>query len=557
MRRDLPAMAAETFDVVVVGGGIHGICAARDAALRGYTVALLERGDFGTATSHNSLKLVHGGLRYIQHLDFGRMRRSLLERRAWLKTAPHLVRPLQFTMQTFGHVTRGPEALWTACRVHDALGYDRNRGLTPERRMPPGRLLSRSEVDAILPGAANDAHNGGACWYDGQMLDPSRIMIECVESATDAGAAAANYAEVFGILTSRSGACGVRLRDRLTGDSFEIRSRSVVNAAGPWVDDVLRTVERETRDVASDRPHNLNMNIVTRPIVASSAIGVKSKRRSDSRVDAGGRLYFITPWRGVSVIGTTHVPYSGAPDDSAVSDEHIAEFVDEINAAHPPAELAPEDVLYCYWGLTPSEGELEAGEAKRSRHGEVVDHGRENGPAGLYSIVGVKWTTARWMAQVAIDRVEETLGVQKRPCTTDTALLPGARGYPGASALQQTARRELPVEVNDDDVNDLVIDYGVRWATIRDGADDHGALNGASLFAAKVRRSVDGEMAVRLADVLMRRTNLLQRGLLRRNHVAECARIMAETLGWSTSEAAKQMTEFEQQAAAMHTRIAA
>jgi glycerol-3-phosphate dehydrogenase len=211
MKRELARLADTTFDVVVVGGGIYGAAIAREASLRGLAVALVEKGDFASATSSNSHKIVHGGLRYLQHGDLFRVRASIRERSALLRIAPHLVRVQSFLMPTYGHGLRGREALVAALSLNELLSFDRNRGLDRSRQIPPARMLSATECSRLAPGIPREGLTGGALWYDGLMIDSERMVLAFLMSAAEKGAALANYAAATATLVRRKGcASGTR-----------------------------------------------------------------------------------------------------------------------------------------------------------------------------------------------------------------------------------------------------------------------------------------------------------------------------------------------------------
>lgn len=547
MRRSLEKIAGKCFDLIVVGGGIHGICVARDAALRGLSVALLERGDFGGETSHNSLKIVHGGLRYVQHLDFRRMRQSVLERRAWLRIAPHLVRPLKIIMLTHGHTTRGPEALWLATRIHELIGFDRNTGVVERRRIPKGNVVGRRQSNILIPDLAQTDHNGAAYWYDGQMQDADRIMIECVDSAVAAGTIAANYVQVSGLLGNDSRVHGVTVEDKLTGDQFDVLAKVTVNTAGPWADGLQFSKDRGFKSVMRRQPQNLNMNIVIGRTIAEHAIGVQSVRRSDSRVDEGGRLFFMTPWRGASIIGTTHDPYDGDADECFIDEARICAFIDEVNVAYPPAQIERDEVIYCHWGLTPGERGLIGGEARRARHGRIIDHWRENNLAGLISVIGVKWTTARLVAENVVDIAANLVGGVAGACQTSSKLLCGAGGFQSCEAIERDIRSKMPSISSAEDVSDLAIEYGTRWCEVANVSISNIGTQGDEMFQRKAFFAVKNEMAVRLTDVLCRRTSLMQRGKLCSRQVSWCLDMMASEFEWSETRKKSELVAFEQQ----------
>ena len=278
MQRNLTALTERVFDLVVVGGGVTGAAIAWDGAQRGLSVALVERGDFGAATSANSLKVVHGGIRYLQHLDVPRVRESCRERSTWLRIAPHLVRPLPVLVPAFGHGMRGPEALGAAFAMLEVLTFDRNRQLSDAaRRIPRARLVSRSEVRERCPELGGPDLTGGGLFWDGQLENPPRIVWELVRTAGQAGAAASNHCEVTAFLRRNGRIEGVSVRDRLGGERFDVRGRLVVNAAGPFAEQLyLRDGLRSARQAPLSRDMAL---VLRRPLVRGQAVAVQTGYR--------------------------------------------------------------------------------------------------------------------------------------------------------------------------------------------------------------------------------------------------------------------------------------
>lgn len=494
MQRNLTRLQNETFDLLVVGGGIHGVCVARDAAHRGLKVALIERDDFGAATSHNSLKLVHGGFRYLQHFDVRRLRQSVRERRYWLKAAPHLVRPLKFVMPLYGHATRGPEALWVASHLYGLLAADRNRGVTPDRQVPGGGVVSRATAQALIPGVDANGLSGAAIWYDGQILDADRLLLECLMDATAQGAVVSNQVEAQGFLGGAHHVEGVSAIDRETGTKIDIRARLTVNTCGPWTDSLLQRGLGLRR--GSMTGLSKCMNLVTRPVTGDHAFGVRSSRASDALLGRERRMFFFTPWRGKTVIGTSHLPYQGDPDDCRYTEKDILEFLGEINAAWPQAQLTLNDVDYCYGGLTPAEDEQPGnGEVARARRGEVLDHRDSHGVDGLITAVGVKWTTSRLVAEKVVDQAAARLGRPDLRCQLHTAPLPDATH---------------PVETDPP-------------------------------LAALCQRAVQEEMALHLGDLVFRRTILSHLGAFDETMLSQCADLMGSELGWDATRQASEL----------------
>lgn len=532
MQRDTAALSSSRYDLIVVGAGIYGACIARDAALRGLHVALVDRGDFGNATTHNSFKLIHGGLRYVQHMDFRRIRESILETRFWLRAAPRLVRPLEFVMPTDGHGTRGPEALLAGLKIHQLVGLGGHTTTDPQAYLPAGRVVSRAECLRRIPGLDSRGVTGGAIWFDGQMQDADRILLAVVQGAAEAGADIASYVAVERLLGAATRVEGVAARDMLSGRDIEIRGKVTVNACGPWAAEFLG---RGGHESGSIEPSGLikGMNLVTRRLFDGYAVAIKSGRTSDAVIGRSRRLYFITPWRDCSLIGTTHTAYTGHPDEWRITEEDIVSFLGEINSAYPPAALKLDDVLYCYSGLTPGTSALNEGEVEHAWHSEVIDHERRQKVGGLISVVGVKFTTARLVAERAVDLVFRKFGKTPPLCAAKLTPLPCL---------------DVPqLEVIERDVKSLIgkpLDRNLEFLLESQGAGLRGGLPsrmpsgecmGEILFRYGCRQMVRDRMAMRLTDLIFRRTDWSARGLLTQDTLNWCADMMSEELGWTTA----------------------
>jgi glycerol-3-phosphate dehydrogenase len=533
MKRDTESLSAQHFDLLVVGAGIYGACIARDAALRGLTVALIEKGDFSSATSHNSGKIVHGGIRYLQHLDFRRVRESVSELGVWLTIAPHLVKPLQFVVPTQGYLTRGPAALLAGLVMHRMIATGTQRNVMPGLRTAAGRIYSKSRLREMLPDLPMSGLSGAASWYDGQLVDADRIILECVQSAVGCGAVAANHVEAIDVLRSDGRIHGIAAIDRVSGSELEIRATMTVVAGGPWAGSFLnRTLGKQSANLAPALAKN--MNIVVPRIFSDYGVGIPSKRESDAVVGSESRLFFVAPWKNVSIIGTTHFPYDGDPDEYQATEAEVEQFVDELNAGYPPARLSPENVLYVYSGLTPADPDSVRGEVGRSKRAEIIDHGMVDDAEGLITTIGVKYTTARLVAERVVDLVQK----KNRSSTTSRdarmTRLPGGENYsPPRDA--QSAPWPDPTSVSD-----LLAPYGsLAEAIFADTDDDYEAV-----FRTCVRHATENEMATTLEDALLRRVDIVERGLLTDDLLRAASEEMATALGWSPAESETQQTDF-------------
>src|SRR5687768_952772 len=276
MRRNLTDLGGTEHDLLVIGGGIQGACIAWDAALRGLRVALVERDDFGAATSANSLRIVHGGLRYLAHGDLVRMRESIRERSALLRVAPGLVEPLPVLVPTGLPGVPGKAAFAAALALTHLLSLNRNHQVDAARRIAAGRILSRAECLRLCPALGADDISGGALWYDARMTRPERLSLAFVASAAAAGAQVANYAEAETFEVSGDAVRSVGVVDRLTGRREQVRARHIVIAAGPWTA-ALASKAGGPADAPGRAPrYALAMNLVIGRRLANAAVGLKA-----------------------------------------------------------------------------------------------------------------------------------------------------------------------------------------------------------------------------------------------------------------------------------------
>ena len=408
MKRDPAALAAREHDLVVVGGGIYGAAAAWDAAQRGLAVALVERDDFGGGASWNSLKTIHGGMRYLQKARPDKLRESARERRVLLAIAPRIVRPLLFFVPTYGHGGKGSEFLAAGLLLNELLTPDRNAGLPPGQAIPAGRTVGAQEALRLLPGLARRGLSGAALWHDAQAVSTERLTLAFVHAAADAGALVANHAAAVALLRAGGRVSGVAIADGPSGRTLEVRGRIVLNCAGPWCDDVLALSGLRRPKAPLLRARNL---VLRRPPVVSFAVGCRS----------ASRFLFLVPWQGQTMIGTSYEPAEAEPSDPLA-------FFDEAAAVFPWAGLERRDLALVHDGLVPGHGDA----AGISIHPRLHDHEAEDGLPGLVSLQGVKYTTGRSVAERAIDLVVRRLGRDLPPGRTALTPLPRARLLEGS-----------------------------------------------------------------------------------------------------------------------------
>lgn len=544
MVRNLANLSRHTYDVLVIGGGIYGVCVAWDAALRGLSVALVEKGDFGHATSSNSLRVIHGGLRYLQHGDIRRVRRSIEERAAFMRMAPHLVHPLPILIPTYGHSLRGKAILSLAVFINKIVGLDRNDLAGAHNQLLEGRVISKQECLRLFPGVCEKGLTGAAIIYDCQMSNSERLVLAFARSANQLGAELANYVEATELLIDRDRVRGIKARDTLTGAELMVAAKVVVNASGPWVETVLSALSGRSQSVSLSKAFNL---LIDRQLISDLAVGVYGRNAfqdNDAILNKGTRLFFITPWHNRSLIGTAHLPFDGDPSHFDVSEVEIQCFIDEINAAYPTAALKLRDVERAYSGLLPVVG---SGGVQLVRHHRLYDHQKEDRIDGLISISGVKFTEARYVAEKTVDMVFQKLG--NKPVKSITAVTPLYGGQIDAFEkflTKETERRSR--ELSADLVKLLISQYGLAYVNVvkytkNTNEAGQAILDLCSMTAAEVLHGIREEMAQTLVDIVFRRTTLALPSRLTEGSLKISAAVMGQELGWNEERVRREVAE--------------
>jgi len=548
LQRDPVRLTRGEYDLLIIGGGIYGVCAALEGTRRGLRVALLERGDFGHATSANSLKLVHGGFRYIQHGDLPRIRESVQERRALLRIAPHLVHPLPFLVPTYGHGWQGKEVLAAALFFYNLLAFDRNRGLKdPERRIPYGRFLSRGECLEAFPAIGREGLTGALVFYDAQMYSPPRLLLSYLKSAVQGGADALNYVDVLRPVRDRTRVRGVRAKDLLTGDELEIRGKMVLNATGPWAEEVSRRLTGQGLGEPLRFSKDLYL-VVNRRLTSRYALAVPSQYRDPNAIVSRGRRHlFLIPWRGRTLVGSSHVPYQGSPEAFAVTESDFQDLIEEFNRSYPAVRLTRDEVSFFHAGLVPMEGDGGASRDLRlARRYRILEHGGPDGGTGLVTVIGVRFTTARDVAEKAVDLVCRRLGRQpQRGGTAPRALYGG--DIEDLSEFVARETRNAPWGLPAETMTRLLYSHGTAYPEVLEPIGHAPSLKkplgDSTVLGAEVVHAIQAEMAQTLSDVVFRRTDLGTGGNPGEIALRECAALMARELGW---DEARQQEELDQ-----------
>src|SRR6476661_862784 len=407
MYRAIDRLANEVFDLLIIGGGVTGACVARDASMRGLKVALVERSDFAGATSAHNSKLVHGGLRYLRNFELGLVRESLKERRIWQRIAPHLVRPLPFLVPSYGTGWKGRAVLQAGLSLYDLLSFDKGWLDDPDQRLPNHSWLSRKAALEQEPVLERAEFDGALQYFDAQMYSPERLALECLLDADANGAAIANYVEGKTLLRRDDNLEGCRVCDLETNNAFDVRAKLTLVAAGPWADIFLESALGKPSSHKLMRSKGIHLLV---PAIT---------RKSALTIAAEGGHFFVLPWHGHTLLGTTDTEFKNDPDDVGVSESDIADFLAIVDKHLPAAHLTRDKVEFFYAGLRPLVDDGSGDTYGASRRAELVDHGESDGLGGLFSAIGGKWTTSRALAQTVVDAVVEKLEVPADDCETD------------------------------------------------------------------------------------------------------------------------------------------
>src|SRR5947207_10065173 len=522
-------MAEGSVDVLVIGGGITGAGIARDAALRGFRTALVDKSDFGAGTSSHSSRLIHGGIRYLEQRAFHLVFEASRERRVLLKIAPHLVRPLAFLFPVYRGGRIPAWKLRAGMWLYDLLSAFRN--------VRWHRWLRAKKVRRVEPGLRDRGLIGAALYYDAQ-TDDARLVIATVRSAIRAGALAANYVETTALLKPDGRVRGAVVRDVLTRETATLRAHVVVNATGPWSDHLRRLDDAQA-------PAMLRLTKGAHVTVPRKRMNNEHAVTLFSQLD--GRVMFVLPWGELSYIGTTDTDADSSPDTLRVTAGDVTYLLRSANAAFPDAHLASKDVVSAWAGLRPLlRQDDHARPSQLSR-----EHRIEESPHGLITIAGGKLTTYRVMARDVVDRVAARLHeldgrrVAQRPAT-DRLPLPGGE----AAELEVLVEAARARGAADATARHLVENYGSEAAAIlnyvdRDRSLGNAIVGGRPEIWAEVSYAVEREMAMRVQDVLIRRLHLFYE-LSDHGHATASAVAgrMKKLLDWDDSREAEELRDY-------------
>ena len=410
MKRNLEKLSKDKFDILVIGGGIHGVTVAGEAANNGYKTALIEMNDFGHSTSFNSMKVIHGGLRYLQHGNLKRIRQSIRSRKIMQQVAPDLVKAVPFLVPTYGHGIRSKEAMRIAIFINDLISFDRNYNVSAGNYIPNGCTIGREEVLKILPGINKNKLTGGAIWYEAVVQNTEKLLMKFLSNAFKYDFVAANYVEAKDFIIQNNEVKGIRAKDSLSSKEFDISAKLVINAVGPWFNLIQNSLNISDKPkIALTKAVNI---IVKKKIFSQYSVGLEgTKDFSDTNaiVKRGKRLLFFVPINDCTMIGTTYKSYNGNIEDFKINKEDIMEIIEEVNLLSPSLKLTFDDVSFFHCGLLPKDETSDSNNVQPEKHSVVYDYEKDFNIRGLLSIKSVKYTTAPVIAETIIKNIRKKI----------------------------------------------------------------------------------------------------------------------------------------------------
>lgn len=533
---NLKRMSDEEFDLVIIGGGITGACLALDASQRGLKTALIERKDFGHATSASSSKLLHGGIRFLQQLRVDKVRESALERVYFQNLVPHLCRYVPFVIPTFPGLQKGKAFLGAGALAYRMLTLGQNgKARFPESRVQPPSIIGRDELRSRIPWLAESwPATGGLVLPECHMQSSERVTLAILRAAAAAGLALANYAEA-GAVETRNGRV-VAVQARSGDEQLTIRTAAVANCAGPWLSLLDRqTAGSETSTITS---FSRGSHLVIRDLPLECALALPTAQKIQGMTDRGGRHVFLIPWRGHALLGTSYAQHSDDLDDVFATDEDRHQLLDAVNSALGRTLLTDDNVAHSYAGIYPlTAANVQSDVYQGASDYIVTDHGRESGPAGYFSLFGAKYTTARKLAETACNAIARFSEKTLRPCATRQTTVPEAN-VDDPRRYRKEAGTRYAGHASEETIEHLYGNYGSNLDAILALAAESEDLQ-ASLCADRPNIRAEAiycardEMLEHLSDFIFRRTGLGTIGNPGADTLEECAHLIGNELGWS------------------------
>jgi glycerol-3-phosphate dehydrogenase len=480
------------YDLAIIGGGVNGCAIAWEATLRGLKVALVERGDFGSGTSAGNFKTIHGGLRYLQHLDFERLYESAREQRIYRQIAPHLVYPAPFLVPCYGFGMKSKELLHLATSFYELIATDR-------KHLPKHQNLNQAEVLEIAPFIAQQGLRGGVMFYDCMMFQTDRLTLAFARSAEKLGARLFNYSNVDALIIKDQTVEGISVTDKISGEQFQVKAKHIVNASGPALNQLLPKANRQQLESKLSL-FSKGIQLAFPAIKLRSGIALESRYGDESaKLSRGKRSYFILPWRGQTLVGTADKVHRDDPDQAQITEEEILALIQEIQQVYPDPQLVRSKLLYAFGGLRPANQDLSP-----PKRDIIVLHKNDTTPLNnLISVFGIKYTTSRFLAE----RICNEFTTNSQTSASRTTPLIGGDCADFLS-FQAEIFAKYGEKFSKEQLQILCCEYGTEIHQVL-AYHQQGDLELSNhVLPAQIRYAVKHEHAKKLDDIIYRRTAL-------------------------------------------------
>jgi len=540
MERFIENYQGKEFDLIVIGGGITGATVAYEAASRGLSVALIEKSDFGSATSAATSKLIHGGLRYLSTFEFALVRESLKERRVLTNIAPNFIHPASFLFATYKKDKVSNLMMKIGMLLYELFSFDKNWLWDNSKKMPHHKSVSSEDISKLFPNALTDGLLGGQMYYDCTSHSPERFTLAFIKSAVKYGASVTNYTKVEDFIVNETAKMktvkGVKVIDELSGKKYNINGKLIINCAGPWADILLDKIKK---------------NIGSQELRRSEGIHIVTKKLVDKHIFSGstvtGKHFFMLPYRNHTLVGTTDKEFIGKPDDYKVTKKAIEELILDVNKSFGNTEkIKYEDIVYTYGGLRPLVEDQTEDVYHSSRKYEITGE-KKNGIEGLITVEGGKFTTSRMLAEKAIDKTLKILKLPKKKSISKNNYLYACEIDNSLDFIAEKQKQYC--DFLPEQIEYLSKCYGTEidelFSIIQEDESYKKALNKDGENLAQVIFAIRNEMAVSLSDIMIRRTGIGQLGHPGKETLNKVAKLAARELKWDDEKLSDEIDKME------------
>lgn len=539
-KRDWKTLQQQDYDALIIGGGISGAWLAMHCAQQGLKTLLIEKCDYASETSSSSSKLLHSGIRYLQQMQFGKVRESAMERSEFVYAAPHMSVPVPFVIPTYRDFPRSKFFLSCGMLAYRLLCLGEGRVIdSKEQALPPIRSISADQLNQICD-LSNEPHTGAVVLHERHMHDSERMVLAILQTAQAHGAATYNYLSASDFLLDGDRVIGVTAKDEIDGAEFSIHSKLVINAAGPWIDS-LNSELKSAHQAPSIKGFSVGSHVIARKI-CDYAIAVTTKHQSDAKIDRGGRHVFAIPWRGYSLIGTSYDEIEHPESEVKLQSNHVDQLLDAINSGIPSAKLTRGDLVSGFSGLLPLRTDnIDRTLYQGSGEYQIIDHAQSNGIEGLVTALGAKYTTGRKLSALTMKLVCQKLGVENRVSRHKLS----NSNYAYLSAFIESKIKQYQDTFSAETVRHLVSVYGSDIDRFAERITNDVELaqpicaNQPDIFG-QVVWAVEHEQALTLDDVLFNRTSLGLLGI-QDSELVSVANLMAQSSAWRDDRLAQEI----------------